>query len=229
MNYRGWALFLAAMMLALPAKAGEKDLLKTRQDMVSYAAGVELARNFQRQEVSINPELLLKGVRDELAGKGVLMSERERRAVMRELQNEVMAKMARKRQLDAEENRQKEDAFLAANKTKEGVVVLASGLQYRIVKKGDGKVPTDNDSVECNFLATHLDGTELDGTDSGKPVTMKVAKLLPGWREAVKMMPEGSTWQLFVPASLAYGKQGAGYDIGPDEMLIFKVELLKVK
>ncbi len=229
MGTKKWLVLFGILLLALPAMAAEPELLKTRQDMVSYAAGVEIARNFRRQEVPINPDLLLKGVQDEMSGKELLMTEQERRGVMREMQNEVMVKMARKRQLAAEENRQKEDEFLAANKNKEGVITLASGLQYQILKKGEGMIPTDDDSVECNYHATHLDGTELDGTDPGKPALLKVAKLLPGWREAMKIMPEGSTWQLFIPARLAYGEKGAGYEIEPNELLIFKVELLDVK
>lgn len=229
MNFKAGALFLAVVLLALPARADDKGLLKTREDKISYAAGVEMGRNFRRQELSINPELLLKGVQDEMAGKDMLLSDLERRSVMREMQNEVRTNMARKRQVEGPENLKKAEEFLTANKTEEGVYALASGLQYRIIKEGDGKIPSEDDTVECNYLVTHLDGTEFDGTDPGKPATMKVAKLLPGWKEAMKIMPVGSTWQLFIPAKLAYGDQGAGYEIGPNELLIFKVDLLAIK
>jgi len=119
--------------------------------------------------------------------------------------------------------------FLAENKTKDGVVALPSGLQYKILKEGNGRKPTDADTVECNYRGTLLDGTAFESSNPDRPASLKVAAVLPGWREALKLMPVGSKWQLFIPPELAYGTQGRGGVIGPNATLIFVVELLAIQ
>ena len=116
------------------------------------------------------------------------------------------------------------------NKTKEGVVTLPSGLQYKIIKAGNGKKPIGSDTVECHYRGTLINGKEFDSSYSrGEPAAFPVSGVIPGWTEALKLMPVGSKWQLFIPSNLAYGAQGAGADIGPDATLIFEVELLAIK
>jgi FKBP-type peptidyl-prolyl cis-trans isomerase FklB len=130
----------------------------------------------------------------------------------------------------AEDNKKAGESFLAENKKKEGVVTLPSGLQYKVLKAGDGKKPTDTDTVECNYRGTHIDGTEFDSSyRTGQPATFKVAGVIPGWREALKLMPVGSKWQIFVPSQLAYGTRGKPGSVGPNAALIFEVELLAIK
>ena len=130
----------------------------------------------------------------------------------------------------AEENKKIGDAFLEENKKKEGVVALPSGLQYKILKAGDGRKPTDADMIECNYRGVLINGTEFDSSyRTGKPATLKVMGLIPGWTEALKLMPVGSKWQLFIPPQLAYGERGAGRYIGPNATLIFELELIAVK
>jgi FKBP-type peptidyl-prolyl cis-trans isomerase FklB len=130
----------------------------------------------------------------------------------------------------AEDNRKAGESFLAENKKKEGVVTLPSGLQYKVLKAGDGKKPTDADTVECHYRGTLINGTEFDSSYlTGQPATFKIAGVIPGWREALKLMPVGSKWQLFVPSQLAYGARGKGGSIGPNAALIFEVELLAIK
>jgi len=121
------------------------------------------------------------------------------------------------------------EAFLATNRTNEGVVILPSGLQYKIVRLGDGKKATDVDAVEVNYRGTFINGTEFDGSKPGQPSTFEINKVIPGWREALKLMPVGSKWQLFIPPELAYGMQGKGEQIGPNATLIFEVELISIK
>ena len=129
-----------------------------------------------------------------------------------------------------EPNKKAGDAFLAANKTKEGVVTLPSGLQYKILKEGTGPKPTPADSVVCNYRGTLIDGKEFDSSyKRGQPATFPVGQVIKGWTEALQLMPVGSKWQLFVPADLAYGDRGAGPDIGPGSTLIFEVELISIK
>ena len=130
----------------------------------------------------------------------------------------------------AQVGREKGEAFLAENGKKEGVKTLPSGLQYKILKAGEGKKPTETDTVEVNYRGTLLNGTEFDSSYSrGQPATFQVQGIIPGWSEALKLMPVGSKWQLFVPAQLAYGARGAPPNIGPDATLIFDVELLAIK
>ena len=129
----------------------------------------------------------------------------------------------------AQDNKKKGEGFLAGNKTKEGVVALPGGLQYKVLKAGGGRKPTEADTVTCRYKGTLIDGTEFDSSgSSGQPATLKVSEVIPGWREALKLMPVGSEWQLFIPSQLAYGQQGSGR-IGPNETLIFDVELVGIK
>jgi FKBP-type peptidyl-prolyl cis-trans isomerase len=130
----------------------------------------------------------------------------------------------------AEQNKKTGETFLAENKTKEGVKILPSGLQYKILKQGSGVQPQDADTVEVNYRGTLIDGTEFDSSyKRGQPLSFPVDGIIPGWKEALKLMPVGSKWQLFIPSSLAYGEKGAGGEIGPNATLIFEVELLAIK
>jgi FKBP-type peptidyl-prolyl cis-trans isomerase FklB len=190
---------------------------------------VDVARNFKRQEVNINLEAMLQGIKDGLAGTKLALPDKELRRVLNGFQGEVRQKSALNRRLAAEDNRRAGVAFLAENKVKPGVVVTASGLQYRVLKAGDGRKPVDGDLVECHYHGTLLNGYEFDGTEPGKPVTLKVAALITGWKEAMKLMPVGSRWQIVLPATLAYGDRGVGGDIGPNETLLFEVELVNIK
>ena len=146
------------------------------------------------------------------------------------------AAQARARQTALVENKKAGDAFLSQNKLKEGVVTLPSGLQYKVLKAGKGKKPADNDTVEVNYRGTLINGTEFDNSFSrGEPATFKVTGVMPGWREALQLMPVGSRWQIFIPSQLAYGEKGSGLErragrkIAPNETLIFEVALLDIK
>ncbi|MBZ0168735.1 MAG: FKBP-type peptidyl-prolyl cis-trans isomerase [Kofleriaceae bacterium] len=225
-----WIAVAGLSLLATQASAEEAPILKTDKDKISYSIGVDVGKNLKRLGVEVDADLFGKGLRDVLSSEKLLMTEEEIRAAMTAYQTEVRQKQAQTARLAAETNKKTGETFITDNKTKEGVVTLPSGLQYKIVKKGDGKIPTDTDTVECHYRGTLIDGTEFDSSHRrGQPATFKVTGVIPGWREALKLMPVGSTWQIFIPSQLAYGERGAGRDIGPNATLIFELELLAIK
>ena len=183
----------------------------------------------QTDKVEINVDLVIRGLKDGIAGGKLLITEPELRNDRR-TQTELRQKHAQALTVAGVANRRAGDQFLGENGKKKDVVTLPSGLQYKILKAGDGKKPTDADTVECHYKGTLLDGTEFDSSyRDGRPATLKVKGIIPGWTEALKLMPVGSKWQLFIPSHLAYGPRGAGRVIGPNSTLIFEVELLAVK
>jgi len=213
-----------------PDKADGTYLLKTQKDQVNYAIGVNLIGNFKRQGVDIDLNLVMKGMQDAFSGGKLLIPDAELRKAVTIYQSEVRRMQTKIRTIKAEENRKEGEAFLGENRKKEGVVTLPSGLQYRVIKGGEGKKPTDSDSVECHYRGTRINGNEFDSSyRKGRPATFRVKDVIPGWAEALKLMPVGSKWQIFVPALLAYGERGAGVSIGPNATLIFEIELLAIK
>ena len=217
-------------LLAVKVPAGSAAELTTPKDKTSYAIGIDMARSIERMGLDLNPDALLQGARDAFSGGKLLLSDEEFRQIMEALRADLQQKHAQALLKAAAENRQAGEAFLAANKSKEGVVTLPDGLQYKILKAGTGKKPTATDTVEFNYRGTLIDGREFDSSyRRGQPTTLKVGGLTPGWAEALQLMPVGSKWQLFIPANLAYGSRGMGNVIGPNSVLIFEVELLAIK
>jgi FKBP-type peptidyl-prolyl cis-trans isomerase FklB len=209
-------------------KARPASALQTQKDKFSYALGMNIGTNLHRQSVPFASDLFMRGMKDSLAGGQTLLTEDEARAAIMEVQNEMRKQQQEKMQVQGEANKREGDAFLAVNKTKEGVVVLPSGLQYKILLAGTGPKPTAADSVTVNYRGTLVSGTEFDSSyKRGQPATFPVTGVIKGWTEALQLMPVGSKWQLFIPADLAYGERGPG-EIGPNSTLIFEVELLKI-
>ncbi len=222
--------FLAVGFLAANACADEAPALKTQKEKVSYSIGVDVAKSLAKMGMDLDVDVFIKGLKDGFSGKKTLMTDDEMHATMTAFQNDLTKKQSQGKQTAAEENKKVGEAFLAENKKKEGVMALPSGLQYKILKAGNGKKPTAADTVECHYRGTLIDGTEFDSSyRRGEPATFPVAGVIPGWTEALKLMPVGSKWQLFVPSQLAYGEHGAGAEIGPNATLIFEVELLGIK
>ncbi len=228
---------LVVVLLASVVGALEPQVLKTDREKEGYAIGVDLARNMKRQGIAADADALARGARDELAGAKLLMTEEELQAALNAFQTELKQTRARAVRYTAEANKIKGDAFLAENKKKEGVVSLPSGLQYKIIKEGSGAKPAETDTVEVKYRGTLIDGTEFDSSyGRGQPAIFPVKGAIKGWTEALQIMPVGSKWQLFIPPELAYGAKGHAYgtrgsgrNVGPNETLIFEVELVAIK
>jgi FKBP-type peptidyl-prolyl cis-trans isomerase FklB len=213
-----------------PAQYASVLVLKTPKDKARYAIGLNIGKNLLRDAVDVDPNILLRGLKDALAGGKTLLTDDEAKAALTGLQNDVRVRQQAKMQQQGAVNLKQGEAFLAANKTKEGVVTLPSGLQYKILTQGTGPKPAADDAVVCNYRGTLLDNTEFDSSyKRGQPATFQVGQVMKGWTEALQLMPVGSKWQLFIPPALAYGPRGAGATIGPNATLIFEVELLSIQ
>ena len=214
-----------------PKKNSAPLALETQKDKVSYAVGINLGRGIHKEAVDVDPEILARGLRDGLSDAKPQMTDEEVQATLSELQKQVTAHQQELRQQAVEKNKKAGEAFLAANKDKPGVVTLASGLQYKIIEPGTGPKPTASDSVVCNYRGTLIDGTEFDSSyKRGQAATFPVGQVIKGWTEALQLMPVGSKWQLFIPADLAYGERGTnGGPIGPNETLVFEVQLVSIQ
>ena len=192
---------------------------------------MNMGEGMRKQSVDVDTAILYRGLQDGLAGGKTLLTDEEARTVLMALQNEVRKQQQEKFQAQGEANKKAGEAFLAANKTKEGVVVLPSGLQYKVLQEGSGPKPADTDTVVCNYKGTLIDNTEFDSSyKHGQPATFPVTGVIKGWTEALQLMSVGSKWQLFIPPELAYGARGGpGGNIGPNATLLFEVELVSIQ
>ena len=225
-----WMMALGMALLAGSAASQDAPALKNEKEKRSYALGMSLGNNLRKQSMELDSALLIQGLKDALSGGKTLLTEEELRAIIAELRNEQKAKQMLAAKQLAEKIQKDGEAFLAANKAKEGVVTLASGLQYKILKAGDGKKPAADDKVVCHYRGAFIDGTEFDSSYSrSQPATFAVNRVIKGWTEALQLMPVGSKWQLFIPPQLAYGERGSGRTIGPNATLIFEVELISIQ
>jgi FKBP-type peptidyl-prolyl cis-trans isomerase FklB len=224
---------------AQPAEKKEitKADLKTEDDNISYSLGFSMGSRFIRDGLEINLEVFQEGMKDGFTGSKQILTEEEMQKTMMALQQKMMAKRQTDHMKEMEErknlgeaNKEKGEKFLEANKAKEGVITLESGLQYKILKKGTGASPKATDIVKCHYKGTTIDGEEFDSSyKRGEPATFALNKVIKGWTEGLQLMKEGGKWEFFVPSELAYGKMGSGPQIGPNEVLIFEVELLGIE
>ena len=212
------------------AKTPAAPALNTPKDKLSYSIGMNIGKSLKRDNVDVDSAILLRGINDVLGGGNLLMSDQEAQSTLTALQADLRKKQEQETQQVAETNKKEGDAFLAANKAKDGVVALPSGLQYKILQEGTGPKPTAADTVTVNYRGTLINGTEFDSSyKRGQPASFSVGGIIKGWTEALLLMPVGSKWQLFVPADLAYGSRQAGPAIGPNSTLVFEVELLSIQ
>lgn len=221
---------VAALLFVVQAGAEEAQPLKTQKDRISYVIGVDQIRNFKRQGIDADLELVIRGMRDAASGGRLLIGEAESQKILADYSVELKAKQAQLKKDLAEKNKKDGAAFLAENNKKEGVVTTASGLQYKVLKAGTGKSPADDDAVTVKYCGTLIDGSEFSSSELlGYPITFYVKdSVIAGWVEALKLMSAGARWQVFVPPQLAYAEKGAGRDIGPNATLIYDIELIAV-
>jgi FKBP-type peptidyl-prolyl cis-trans isomerase FklB len=219
------ALFLAICCPAFTSYAADPIPLETPEAQAGYAIGTNIGSGLKRDGVTVDLDALIAGIRDAFSGAEARLTAGQRDAAMAELQKSMAANAGAR----GERAKLAGDAYLAENKTKEGVTTLPSGLQYKVLTAGEGNTPKATDTVSVHYKGTLTDGTVFDSSyDRGEPATFPVDGVIAGWTEALKLMPEGSKWELTIPSDLAYGESGAGEVIPPNSVLVFQVELLEI-
>jgi len=222
------ATILSVGLLSSFCFAAENPELKDLKDRESYSLGYQFGQSLKYQGLDINMEVYESGIKDALGGTKPRLTQEEIQKTVSELQQRVMAARQKELKEMAEKNLSEGRAFLEENKKKEGVKTLPSGLQYKVLAEGSGKTPQATDSVTVNYRGGFINGTEFDSSyQRGKPATLQVDKVVPGWKEALQLMKEGSKWQIFIPPELGYGDRGGG-PIPPNSTLLFDVELISV-
>lgn len=201
--------------------------LDDAKQRISYTIGLNIGRDFVSQGVEVDTAALMAGVRDGLGKEKPRLTDEQMLAEVKSFREGMIAKQEAKQKALAAKNKAEGEAFLAKNAKEQGVVVRDSGLQYKVLKEGTGAQPKAESVVSVHYRGTLLDGTEFDSSYERKePLILPVGGVIPGWTEALTLMKEGAKWQLFIPAALAYGDEGAPPAIGPNAVLIFEIEML---
>ena len=222
------ATILALCLLAAACQQPRQDTadLKTQKDSVSYAIGMDVARNLKRQDLDIDLTVLSKGLNDRYFEGAQVLTDSESKLITSEFRALMQTKHAEELKTRGDKNRKDGDAFLAENKKKPGIVSLSSGLQYKVMTMGSGRKPGQRDTVVVNYRGTLLDGTEFKRASNA---SFSLKGVIKGWTEGLRLMPEGSKWILYVPPDLAYGELGAGLLVPPNATLVFEIELTGVR
>jgi FKBP-type peptidyl-prolyl cis-trans isomerase FklB len=220
----------ALILFAAGLHAQDASPLKNDKDKTSYALGVAVGKSFQSQGVDADPNLIAQGLKDAFTNGKLLISDDEFKALMTAFQQTMNEKQTAAKAAQADANKKAGEAFLASNAKKDGVTTTPSGLQYKVLTAGTGAKPTDTDTVTLQYRGTLIDGTEFDSSyKNGQPAVLEVGRVIPGFKEAIKLMPVGSKYQFVIPAAQAYGDRGAGNVIGPNSALIFEIELISIQ
>ncbi|HLQ26082.1 MAG TPA: FKBP-type peptidyl-prolyl cis-trans isomerase [Acidiferrobacterales bacterium] len=221
---------IVGCLFAMQVVADDKLTLKTEKEKLSYSLGANLGQNVKNNNLDIDAEIFARAIKDALTGNKPLLSDEEMKTALQEFQQKMRQKQVAMLQETAAKNKKEGEAFLAANKKKKDVVVLPSGLQYKVIKAGAGKKPTINDTVIAHYTGALINGKEFDSSiRRGEPATFPLGGVIKGWQEVLPLMQTGAKWQVFIPADLAYGETGAGQAIGPNETLVFEIELISIK
>ena len=216
---------LSVMMSAPFALSLDTDVQK-----LSYSIGVDLGKNIKQKQININVEAMAKGIEDGVAdNQTLLLTDEQMKDTLVKFQKDMMSKSTAQFEQKSKDNLAKGQDFLNANKNKAGVVTLPSGLQYKVISSGTGPKPAKTDTVTVEYTGRLINGDVFDSSEkTGKPATFQLMQVIPGWTEALQLMPVGATWELYVPSNLAYGVRNVGGLIGPNETLIFSVHLLSI-
>ena len=218
---------IIGLSLATSHHALQASPLNSTLEQASYAVGVDLANNLQIQGINLDTDAFLLGLRDSLTAQNLKLSPEQMQSALTRFQEELELSRNEELQAQAEQNLAKGQAFLTANAQQEGVITLPSGLQYRVLEQGEGPNPTKDDVIIAHYRGELIDGTEFDSSyNRGIPIQFALANVIPGWQEVIQLMQPGAKWQVFIPSDLAYGLQGAGSMIGPNETLIFEIHFI---
>jgi FKBP-type peptidyl-prolyl cis-trans isomerase FkpA/FKBP-type peptidyl-prolyl cis-trans isomerase FklB len=219
----------ASALVVATAPAVQAQELTTEKQKISYMVGMDVGRNLTQIKDEIEVDVLVRGLRDAIAGGEMQMTDEEANTVKQAFMQSMQAKATEERTAAAAKNRTDGEAFLAANRSKSGVQTTESGLQYQVMTQGTGEKPGPTSKVKVHYVGTLIDGTKFDSSiDRGTPAEFALNGVIKGWTEALQLMPVGSKYKLFVPSDLAYGEQGTPGPIGPNSTLIFEVELLEI-
>lgn len=217
---------LGAVLLDNMAWAIDAPELTSEMDKINYSVGYQIGGDFKKQGVELAPDQLVRGIKAALEETQPALPPEEMRAALMALKKKIIAEQENEKKKAIENYMAEGETFLAKNANVEGVVTLASGLQYKILKDGTGKKPTLNDTVTVNYRATLIDGTEFDSSyRDDKPATIPLSNVIPGWKEALPLMKEGAKWLIFIPHRLAFGEKGPL----ADRTVIYEIELISVK
>lgn len=220
---------VSVLGLMMTAPFAHAVSLTSDMEKLSYSIGVDLGKNIKQKQIEINVPALSKGIEDGISNGPLLLTDEQMKETLVKFQKDMMAKTSAQFEQKAKDNQTKGQAFLQENKGKPGVVTTASGLQYKVITKGTGPVPVKTDTVTVEYTGRLLNGEVFDSTEkSGKPATFQLMQVIPGWTEALQLMPVGSTWELYIPSNLAYGVRNVGGLIGPNETLVFNVHLISI-
>ncbi len=217
-----------SLAIALPSIAIAAP--KTDEERIGYSLGIMVGRQLQQDISNLDTDSFSAALKDLYEGKTPSINDEDMGKILDNLQQKLATEAQEKEAAAAEENLAKGQKFLADNAKKKGVKVTDSGLQYKIIKQGKGAKPAATSSVKVHYEGKLIDGTVFDSSyQRGEPVNFKVNQVISGWQEALQLMPIGSEWEVYIPSDLAYGPAGAGGSIGPNEALVFKVELQAIE
>lgn len=225
------AVFISLIFACESNSKSTKNLeMSTFMDSVSYAIGANIGNSFKNDSLDLNLDLVLEGMKDKVQSKDTKLTEEQLGAVLTQLQTVVQEKQQKAFLIQSETNTKAGKDFLSKNRSADGVKETTSGLQYKIIKEGTGKMPIASDTVKVHYHGTLIDGKVFDSSkERGEPIEFPLNRVIPGWTEGLQLMKEGSIYMLYIPSELAYGARGQGAQIGPNSTLIFEVELLEVK